>query len=166
MCGLASLVLVLLVGASAVDAHSGLDAATPSLLEFDASALEAVDAPPAPAPNPWAWVPLGLVSVTGVAAAVWLRRPPRLAVFLSLTLAVFAGETALHSTHHLLEPEKAERCPVYSASLHVAGLEAGLATPELPSPAPIPNPLHPRDIQWLVPVLDGPPARAPPGLPA
>jgi hypothetical protein len=167
MGGLATLVLALLAGASVVEAHSGARAVIPVPLELDTVTSEAVPAPVVSASDPWPGATLVLVGAAGIAAAAGcLRRRQRLAVFLSLAVAVFAGETALHSVHHLNEPQQAERCPVYAASVHVAGLEAGPATPELPPPARTPNRSLAGNPQRLTGVLAGPPSRAPPGHPA
>ncbi len=108
----------------------------------------------------WALLAMGLT----IAAACALRPPRRLAGALTLLVAVFACETALHSAHHVNEPTQAERCPVSAASLHVAGLEAGLATPELPLPMPISHRLQARDAPRPAWVLDASSARAPPAL--
>lgn len=155
-----SVVLVLaLVGGTpaALADHPAPGSAPPITLAID------VTSPAWDFPIAASWIP-GAALVVGLvmrASAGW-RRSRRLAVVLAFSLAVFAGETALHSAHHVTDPSQAERCPVYSASLHVTSLEAGLATPEFPLPAPTPHRAPAREGQWLVQVLDGSPARAPP----
>jgi hypothetical protein len=85
---------------------------------------------------------------------------------MALALVVFGGETALHSAHHVNDPGQAEQCLVYSASLHVTGLEAGLATPQLPLPMPNAERLHACDASWFARVVDEQHSRAPPFLSA
>jgi hypothetical protein len=156
--GWAVLLAALLGGASAVDAHPGMS--EPAAVTSQPSPF-----PPVPAPsNPWTWV--ALVILPGVAAAARLRPPQRLAAVLALGLAVFACETAFHSVHHLNDPQKAERCPVYSASLHLTGLSAAAATPELPPLVATFGGSVVHAVQVPAQVLDGPPPRAPPVRPA
>lgn len=176
------LLLMLLGGAATVAAHSGRPA-TLSSFERDPVAPQAAPGPAVPAPvtlppatpppaisppsSTAPWVPLALGIVTVLAGVRWPRCPRRrLALTLSLSLAVFACETALHSAHHLNDPKKAEHCAVYSASLHLSGLEAAPATPELPRPLPTLEGVRAHDGQPFARVLDGPPSRAPPLLPA
>ncbi len=64
-------------------------------------------------------------------------RPRRLLPVVTAALLVgFAGETALHSAHHLGDPAGAEQCPAFSASQHLPalGLEGG--TPIVDSAVP------------------------------
>ncbi len=139
-CG-ALLVLLLLFGISAVEAHPGLGTTTtvpPVTLDTAAPQSTPTSTIPAPAvpstATPWVWA--ALLILTGIAGARGARHPRRLAGIMAVALAVFVGETALHSAHHLNDPKRAERCPVYSASVHVTGLTAAPATPELPPPVP------------------------------
>jgi len=44
---------------------------------------------------------------------------------LVLALGTFTFGTAIHSVHHLSEPQKAAECPVFAASQHVTGALAG-----------------------------------------
>jgi hypothetical protein len=59
----------------------------------------------------------------GAGAAVAGLRACRLRVIalgLSLTLGLFSMETAVHSVHHLADPETATTCPVLCAAEHLA----------------------------------------------
>jgi hypothetical protein len=163
-CGFA-LLLMLLGGTSTVDAHSGMPPASPPSLQLGAVVPQGVPTSAIPAPS-MSWVLATLAIGATIAGAGWLRHPRRLAVALSLSLAVFACETALHSAHHLNDPKRAEHCAVYSASLHLSGLEAAAATPELPRPLPTCEDVRTRAGQPSARVLSGPPSRAPPVLPA
>ncbi len=67
------------------------------------------------------------------------REPKITALFLALALGVFALDTAIHSVHHLSEPQNAAQCPVLSASQHVVGALAEtseICAPTLASEAP------------------------------
>ena len=164
ICGVA-LLLVLLGGTSTVEAHSGMPPASPPALELDAVVPQGVPPSAIPAPS-MSWVLAALAIGATITGAGWLRHPRRLAVALSLSLAIFACETALHSAHHLNDPKRAEHCAVYSASLHLSGLEAAAATPELLRPLPTCEDVRTRAGQPSARALSGPPSRAPPVLPA
>jgi hypothetical protein len=165
-------VLVLGWNPGAVEAHAAMRVAVDAPLGDDAGAIGPVPAatgrpaqarPAASAGTtgsawPWPIVPI----LAGIAAGARRHGPRGLALLLALLLAVFASEAAIHSVHHLADPRQAERCPVHSASQHVAGLSAGPATPELPPLAPTRHrPVLPT-VQVRAPVADGPQSRAPP----
>jgi hypothetical protein len=76
--------------------------------------------------TPWAPLVVVLCLLTAVAIASHLWRWRRTAALgLTLVLGTFTFETAIHSVHHLLEPERAGTCLMFSASQHMTG-----ATPE------------------------------------
>jgi len=65
----------------------------------------------------------GLGALVGVGALVALARRARgraLAAGLVLVLGVFALESAVHSVHHLTDPEAQGTCPVLSGSQHLS----------------------------------------------
>ena len=169
-CGAIGLLLLLIGSAATVEAHSRMSPARLSAPEFDSVTPPVVPTPPVPSPSipspltPWASLAFGIL--IAMVTARYVCHPRRLPVALALLLAVFACETALHSAHHLNDPKKAEHCAVYSASLHLGGLEAASGTPDLPSPATTMDGVRAHEGQPFPPVLGGPPSRAPPVLPA
>ena len=82
----------------------------------------AIAVPEAPAVSPWLVGGALLV----LAAAVAARRRPRtvLVVALTLVLAVFAFENALHSVHHGFDVKQSRECPIAAASAHLAAVAA------------------------------------------
>jgi hypothetical protein len=171
------ILILLLWGAGAVEAHPGMQAATaPAAVGIDTAIDEPNSGPAgrlasasslaaAPAtPSAWTWVLL--LILPGVAAARGPRSARGLALVVALLLVVFACASAVHSVHHLKDPRQAERCPVYSASQQVTGLTATPATPDLPPPLPTPDRPVAQAVQLLSRVLDGEQSRAPPILPA
>jgi hypothetical protein len=123
---------------------------------------------PAPATPPadlspggsWAW--LAVAGSVGLGVVGWAGRPRRLAAVVALALAVFACETALHSAHHLDDPQQAEQCAVYAASLHVPGAGAGPAPTDPPPPPPTRQGSVARTVRLDLLAPDGPQSRAPP----
>ena len=110
---------------------------------------------------------LGLVAALLAALGWWRRAGSRsrrgsLAVALSLVLTVFTFETAVHSVHHLADPEAGVDCPVLSGSQNLAWGVADLVEADDPG----------LDVTAAPPVrsVDGPrwqlhrpsPGRAPP----
>ncbi|HEY7040914.1 MAG TPA: hypothetical protein VID28_18755 [Methylomirabilota bacterium] len=82
------------------------------------------------------WVVLALVMGVGLlSVAVRGLRGRAIALGLSLVLAVFALESAVHSVHHLASPETAATCPVHAGAEHLGWGE----TPVVASGVP---PLH------------------------
>jgi hypothetical protein len=94
-------------------------------------------------------MPIGILMSVGVALLGWVAlrclkvrgsRGRVLALGLSLALGVFTLEMAVHSVHHLADPETAATCPVLSGSQHLWWGEAqGAATDAPPlclAPAP------------------------------
>jgi hypothetical protein len=160
-----ALLLVLLGGPSLAAAHSRMPAAGTALPALALDGPHGV--PPSASPAPaLAWV-LGALGIwTAITGARWLRRPRRLAVALSVSLAVFAVETALHSAHHLNDPKQAEQCAAYTASLQLSALEASAATPELPRPQPALEVVRARGGEPSARMAAQPPSRAPPVRPA
>ena len=113
----------------------------------------------------------GALLLLGAALLVGLRRWRRadargrgqaLAIALSFVLTVFTLETAVHSVHHLADPESGADCPVLSGSQNLSwdtGDLPGIDAPSLDaSPAPPSRPAAGPRRQ-----LDRPsPGRAPP----
>jgi len=160
-----ALLFVLLGGPSPVAAHSSMPPAGTALPALAPDAAQGVPLSASPAPS-LAWV-LGILAIwAAITGAWWLRRPRRLAIALSVSLAVFAFETALHSVHHLNDPSHGERCAAYTASLHLSALEASGATPELPRPQPALEDVGVRGGQPSARMAVDPPSRAPPVGPA
>jgi len=107
-------------------AHSNLSS---TLLSVEASQHECQ------APQPWLpvahprspavpEVPLTVVlfvlMAVGMAQGLWRWRRTT-ALCLVLVLSTFTFGIAVHAVHHLLEPEEAAECLVFSASQHVSG---------------------------------------------
>jgi hypothetical protein len=87
------------------------------------------------------------------------------ALGLVLVLGTFTLGIAIHSVHHLLEPEKAGDCLMLSASQHVSGTlaepcdtHASALTVTTPSPGP-------RDVPSFIPSFRSDLPRAPPSFP-
>jgi hypothetical protein len=110
---------------------------------------------------------LGLVAALLAALGWWRRAGSRsrrraLAVALSLVLTVFTFETAVHSVHHLSDPQSGVDCPVLSGTQNLAWGAADLVGSDDPA----------LDVTTAPPVrsVDGPrwqlhrprPGRAPP----
>jgi hypothetical protein len=73
------------------------------------------------------WFPLICIAfvLIAVVRSQGMRQWRRVAIFgLVLVLGTFTFGTAIHSVHHLSEPQKAVECPVFSASQHVSGILA------------------------------------------
>lgn len=165
MCGMLALVLALLVGPSAVEAHPGEGVAGTSTTDLGALVSWVLPGSASPATSTsWGLVALGILAILAVVR--WAPGPRSVAVALSLILAVFACETAVHSAHHLNDAKKAAHCATYSASLHLTGLEPTSATPVLPQPVPTFDGHLLGDGQPFTRVLAAPTCRAPPVLPA
>ncbi len=106
---------------------------------------------------------LALAAALG-AAAVAMRRRPRLAIAASLVglLAVFVFESGVHSVHHLGETGRGAACHVAATSEHLSGTETdGVVAGH------VPGPLHVAVLGWslsLVPFHAPSPheGRAPP----
>ena len=62
---------------------------------------------------------LGLGAV--LAFRVVKRRRQAIALGLTLAVGLFVFDTAIHSVHHLFEPEKTPQCFGFSASQHLSG---------------------------------------------
>jgi hypothetical protein len=113
--------LALLAGAAPAMAHGP----APRLLDVHARELAHSTAL---AGLPHAVFPTGVLLLVGLALLGGLGRWRRgarvrgraIAVALSLALTVFAFETAVHSVHHLADPEAGTDCPVLSGSQNLA----------------------------------------------
>lgn len=69
--------------------------------------------------SPALWIGLGLLLVAGLLFADRRRAWHRSVFALALLVAVFGFESAVHSVHHLSDPEGADSCTVLSGSKHV-----------------------------------------------
>jgi hypothetical protein len=110
--------LALLLGAAPAAAH----ATAPHVPDLHARGA-AHSAGPAALPHAGALLLLGAALLAGL--GWWRRAGSReraraLAVALALVLAVFTVETAVHSVHHLADPESGSDCPVLSGSQSLA----------------------------------------------
>jgi len=114
--------------------------------------------------------PLMLLSVVAIVAAglLFLRPSGRrvLALAFVAILTVLAFETALHSVHHLDQPDAGASCPVLSATSQLDGLAAFV--PDLSLHAEAPRPLVEIGLAWLLPFCSVrvPEGRAPPASPS
>lgn len=108
-----------------------------SLLETPAQEAPAIGH----VPPPKSGIPIGILMSAGLAllGGVALRclkvrgsRGRVIALGLSLALGVFTLETAVHSVHHLADPETAATCPVLSGSQHLSWGEAQAAATDAP----------------------------------
>jgi hypothetical protein len=152
--------LALLLGAAPASAHGP----TSHVLDLHArGAPHSIGL--AALPHAGALLLLGAVLLAGL--GWWRRAGSRsrgraLAVALSLVLAVFTVETAVHSVHHLADPESGSDCPVLSGSQSLAWGTGDVGGADVP----------PLDVTTAPPVCcaDGPrwqvhrpsPGRAPP----
>jgi len=69
--------------------------------------------------SPALWIGLGLLIVAGLLLADRRRAWHRSVFALALLVAVFGFESAIHSVHHLSDPQGADSCPLLSGSKHV-----------------------------------------------
>ena len=74
---------------------------------------------------------LFVLMAVAMAQGVWRWRRTT-ALGLALVLGIFTLGIAVHSVHHLLEPEKAAECLVFSASQHMSGTLAALCGIQAP----------------------------------
>jgi hypothetical protein len=139
---LAALVaLSLSLGAGPVMAHPGVH-----LLDTHAGAAHAVGhfellASSLPTRD-LLWAGLALIAGIGLLRLAARRSRGRvIALGLSLALGVFSLELAVHSVHHLAEPETAATCPVLTGSQHLSWGEAQAAAADAPPLCVAPAPL-------------------------
>jgi len=120
--------------------------------------------------EPAAGSPLTLLAlVATLATALVLLQPSgrrALAIGLVAILAVLGFETALHSVHHLDEPDAAASCSVLTASTQLSGVAAPVA--DLSVQEDISGPVLGLDRVWLLPfcAIRVPEGRAPPAPPS
>jgi len=162
---MAGLVGALFTASPAAAAHPSM-ALSSATAEVDSASA---DPPPAEAPPPVTPATAALICLVALALPGLLaaRSSRRAGIVAAAALLVwFAGETAIHSAHHLGDPAEAERCPVFSASQHLSGLDPEPGGPVLDRPAPtaVGPPAPPAAAAHVV--LDGEQARAPPAFPA
>jgi hypothetical protein len=163
-CGVIALLVLVLGAPSIVMAHPGMSHEQSAAADPGAAGFWAAVAPVMPVLAAAAALALAILASSPAGRRAGRRRPLRVA--LSLLLVVFACETTLHSAHHLNDPRRAEHCAVYSASLHLSGLEASPATPELARPVASLDAVCLHEGQPSARTLDGPSSRAPPALSA
>jgi hypothetical protein len=77
--------------------------------------------------SPALWIGLGFLLVVALLLADRRRAWHRSVFALAFLVAVFGFESAIHSVHHLSDPQAAESCPMLSGSKHV-----DVASPALP----------------------------------
>jgi hypothetical protein len=155
---LLALVAILLAASPAVAAHppNAHDA-------FSHGPLEA-DTAPSASPADAALLCLGALTLPFLLVASHRRRA--VAVVTAVLLVGLAGETALHSAHHLADPAGAERCLAFSASQHLAAPDLDGGAPVVDRPPPTARPMV---VPVACPVAVVPAAlraRAPPVPPA
>jgi hypothetical protein len=68
--------------------------------------------------SPALWIGLGLLLVVGLLLADRRRAWHRSVFALALLVAVFGIESAVHSVHHLSDPQAADSCTFLSGSKH------------------------------------------------
>lgn len=87
------------------------------------------------------WAGLAFIAGSGLLRLAARRSRGRvIALGLSLALGVFTLESAVHSVHHLADPETAANCPVLSGSQHLSWGEAPAAAADAPPPCVAPAP--------------------------
>jgi hypothetical protein len=74
---------------------------------------------------------LFVLMAVAMAQGLWRWRRTT-ALGLALVLGIFTLGIAVHSVHHLLEPDKAAECLVFSASQHMPGTLAALCDAHAP----------------------------------
>jgi len=110
--------------------------------------------------------PLPLLAVAAALTAALLLLRPSVRRILALAfvaiLTVLAFETALHSVHHLDEPDAGASCPVLTATSQINGVAAPVT--DLTVQPAAPTPIGVVDPAWLLPFcsLRVPEGRAPP----
>jgi len=133
------------------------------------SPAQAADASGHPAHHgfPAAWICLLVAGLACLGLGATAGRG-RQAVVLSLGLLVgsFGLESAIHSVHHLSDPQAAATCAVFSASQHAPGTCA--ATPDAGAPTWTAQPSATFDAEAIRPLQAFRPheGRAPPALPS
>ena len=114
--------------------------------------------------------PLPLLAIVATLSATLLLLRPSgrkvLALAFVAVLTVLAFETALHSVHHLDEPDAGAFCPVLTAGSQLNGVATPVAEFTVRSDAPVP--LASVDAAWLLPfcAIRVPEGRAPPAPPS
>ena len=105
---------------------------------------------------------LGAASL--VVAAATRRGRTTIALALALLVGVFGLEAAVHSVHHLADPQSAASCPLYAASQHTQSDIS--ATPLSGAPTWTSAPAVALDLRPLVPLpaFSAHEGRAPPAL--
>jgi len=104
---------------------------------------------------------LALGVLIGLAFAI--RRPRVVAtVALALLVGLLGLESAVHSVHHVSDPDAAASCAVFAASQHVAGTGAEVLDLASPTPAGVPVALAGAERPRPLPAFSAHEGRAPP----
>jgi hypothetical protein len=140
----------------------------PSPCESDASHPRLPSAHPVSPAGPGSPLIIMVFVLMAAAVARGLRKWPRTAAIgLVLAMGTFVFATAVHSVHHLSEPERAAECPVLSAAQHVPGaLDAPCDISSLLLPAATESFVGNGAAPLSVPSLGPNQPRAPPSFPA
>src|SRR6058998_4115799 len=133
------------------------------------SPAQAADASGHPAHHgfPAAWICLLVAGLAGLGFGATAGRGRRAAVFsLGLLVGLFGLESAIHSVHHLSDPQAAAACALVSASQHAPATCA--ATPDAGAPTWTTRPSATFDAEAIRPLQAFRPheGRAPPALPS
>jgi disulfide bond formation protein DsbB len=113
------------------------------------------------------WISLVLLVLGGVCLAGATRRGRRAAMLaLALVVALFGLESAVHSVHHLSDPQAAASCAVLSASQHAPGTCADIPDVGTPTWTAERSPAVGTEIIRPLQAFGPPDGRAPPTLPA
>lgn len=113
------------------------------------------------------WASLGVAALASLRLTRVTRRGRDAAIVsLTLVVAIFGLESAIHSAHHLSDAEAAASCAMFSASQHVPG---GCAeTPHVGTPTwnAQPDPVLDLERTHPLPTFRSHESRAPPTLPS
>lgn len=113
------------------------------------------------------WISLALLALGGACLAAAIRRGRRVATLtLALLIALFGLESAVHSVHHLADPQAAASCAVLSASQHAPGTCVDIPDVGAPTWTAEPSPAGGTEIIRPLQAFGPPEGRAPPALPA
>lgn len=163
------LVVVGLLLGSPLFARAHNDPCTP--VSLDQPFQHACQSPPGQLPadsfatSAGPWFPLICMAFALIAVVMpqGMRQWRSVAMFgLVFGLSTFIFGTAIHSVHHLSEPQKAAECPVFSASQHVTGTLAEKCELHLPIRAITATPDGMDDAPPFLPCFQPAQPRAPP----
>lgn len=113
------------------------------------------------------WIYLPLLALASLCLAAAHRRGRQAAILsLGLLVGLFGVEVAVHSVHHLSDPEAAASCALFSASQHAPGACAAGADAGAPTWTAQPAPALDAELVRPLPAFRSRESRAPPGLPS